>query len=165
VKLTGAGMLSTGYIYGVALASGGAGGKADGTGAATGAGGAATSRLTFNDVKANTTHASSMQGRSYAYGGAFGGAGGAAAASLTLTGAFGVRRRPSPPAALAATAPLAAMPPQRATPSARPRSRRLRRPPARARFAQEQCRVGAPERHNVLIADAQVWHETTMVLE
>jgi hypothetical protein len=58
---------------------------------------AATSKLTFDDVTANTMHANSVSGIAGAYGGAggnsitgFRGAGAAATASLTLTGAFSV---------------------------------------------------------------------------
>jgi hypothetical protein len=74
--------------------TGGAGGGS--SSGAGGVGGRATSNLNFNDVLANTTHASTVTGIAGAYGGAggnsstAGGAGGAGTASLTLTGAFGV---------------------------------------------------------------------------
>jgi hypothetical protein len=73
------------------IATGGAGG-----GGLGGIGGAATSSLTFDDVTANTRHASSVTGTVGAYGGAGGSegtgqaAGGVAIASLTLIGAHNV---------------------------------------------------------------------------
>jgi hypothetical protein len=60
--------------------------------AGPGQGGTATSSLTFNDVTANTTHASTLRGYSTAIGGAGGSGGraaggGAATAAIALTGA------------------------------------------------------------------------------
>jgi hypothetical protein len=73
-------------------ATGGAGGNNSFYGVG-GQAGEATSSLTFNDVTANTTHASTLIGSSTATGGAGGGgdysraAGGAATAAIALTGA------------------------------------------------------------------------------
>jgi hypothetical protein len=83
-----------GYLNLYQRSTGGAGGGS--SSGAGGVGGAATSNLDFNDVLANTTHASTVTGIADAYGGAggnsstAGGAGGAGTASLTLTGAFTV---------------------------------------------------------------------------